>query len=165
MATIRLNRAATLKASREKGFEVARPLTAKVLAGSKILAPSGTHRHGSGVRVSGPTLKASLHSRQILRDLRQIVFEVGSPLDYAATVHQGSEAHDITGDPLAFFWPRARFFAGNRRRGPAPLFITVKVRHPGNRRPRRFLTTPLVQYGRAAGFLVVTSRTSGRFLP
>jgi hypothetical protein len=98
--------------------------------------------------------------------VRQIVFDIGSPLPYAASVHQGSAPHRIDGDPLlAFFWPRARYFGGNRRRGPAPLWIARNVMHPGNKRPRRFLTTPLIQYGRQAGFEVSTIPVSRGFLP
>lgn len=147
-------------------MEAARPLQAKVLTGAKTLAPRGSHTHGSGRRVAGPTLLASLHSKQILRSQTEIIFDIGSPLEYAATVHQGSKAHGIPGDPLlAFYWPRARFFGGQRKRGPAPLWVSRGVWHPGNKRPRRYLTTPLEQYGRAAGFIVTKQPVARGFLP
>lgn len=165
MSTIRLSHPAVLKSGRERGFEAARPLTAKVLAGAQTLAPVGSHMHGSGRRVSGPTLKASLHSRQILRSQTEIVFEIGSPLNYAATVHQGSRRHDIDGDPLTFLWPRGRFLNGGNARSATPWFIGEHVNHPGNKRPRRYLTTPLAMYGRQAGFIVSTSPVSRGFLP
>lgn len=138
-----------------------------MLRGAKVLAPQGTHRHGSGRRVSGPTLLASLHSRQVLGDLKQVIFEIGSPLEYAATAHQGSEAHDIvaTGsEPLTFAWPRARFFRGGRLRAD-PIVKFYRVRHPGNKRPRRYLTTPLIQFGRQAGFVVTRVPVGRGFLP
>lgn len=165
MSTIRLSHPAVLASGRERAFEAARPLTAQVLRGARTLVPVGSHLRGSGARVPGPTLKASLHSRQVLRDIRQVIFEVGSPLNYAATVHQGSKAHDIDGVPLTFLWPRARFFGGGNARSRTPWFIGDHVRHPGNKRPRRYLTTPLHQYGRAAGFIVSTTPVSRGFLP
>ncbi len=165
MSTIRLNHPAVLASARAKGFEVTRPLTARVLQGARVLAPVGSHMHGSGKRVSGPTLKASLHSRQILRSQTEIVFEIGSPLNYAATVHQGSRRHDIDGDPLTFLWPRARFFNGGNARSAVPWFIGEHVDHPGNKRPRRYLTTPLYQFGRQAGFIVSSTPVNRGFLP
>ena len=90
MSTIRLSRPAVLASGREKAFEVARPLTAKVLQGAKHLAPQGSHLRGSGRRVPGPTLKASLHSRQVLRDIKQVTFEIGSPFSSVAAASGSS---------------------------------------------------------------------------
>lgn len=138
-----------------------------MLRGARTLAPRGTHRHGSGRRVAGPTLLASLHSKQVLGDLKQVIFDIGSPVRWAATVHQGSEPHDIvaTGsEPLTFRWPRARFFRGGRLRED-PVVRFYRVRHPGNKRPVRYLTTPLVQFGRQAGFIVSKTPVSRGFLP
>lgn len=167
MSRIVLFHPAVLASARQKGMQEARPLATMILTGAKTLAPVGDHRHGSGRRVAGPTLKASLKSAQISRDPLQIVFQIGSSLQYAATVHQGSKPHDITGSPLAFRWARARFFGRRGRRfiGPDPWLVTDKVRHPGNKRPRRYLTTPLAQFGRQAGFKVTTSPVSRSFLP
>jgi hypothetical protein len=167
MSKIMLSQASVVRSGRLRAFEVARPLTAKVLLGARTLVPKGTHRHGSGRRVAGPTLLASLHSRQVLRDVKQVVFEVGSALNHAATVHQGSEPHDIAArgsKPMVFAWHRARFFKGGRL--PAdPIVKFFRVHHPGNKRPRRYLTTPLVQFGRADGFMVSTTPVSRGFLP
>lgn len=167
MSTINLSQAAVLRSGRLRAFEAARPLTAKVLRGARTLAPKGTHRHGSGRRVVGPTLLASLHSRQILHSQKEVIFDIGSPLKYAATVHQGSEEHDIPkvpGQLLVFRWPRARFYRGGRL--PAdPVVKFYRVRHPGNKRPVRYLTTPLVQFGRQAGFVVSKTPVSRGFLP
>lgn len=113
--------------------------------------------------MAGPTLLTSLHMREVPSP-SAIVFDIGSPLDYAASVHQGSQPHDITGTPLAFRWNRLSATPG--RRGVVdPWFQGTRVRHPGNKRPRRFLTTPLQQFGRAAGFAVSTSNASRGFLP
>jgi hypothetical protein len=59
--------------------------------------------------------------------------------------------------PLAARAGRRR---GNRRTGQFHFFI--KVRHPGNKRPVRYLTTPLGLYGRANGFKVTMMGTVNR---
>jgi hypothetical protein len=98
---------------------------------------------------------------------REILFDIGSPLNYAATVHQGSTAHRIvaSGKPMTFFWHRARFISRTQRLRSDPQVWFWSVRHPGNKRPNRFLTTPLQQFGRAANFRVRTERASRGFLP
>lgn len=104
---------------------------------------------------------------EVGRDLREIVFEIGSPLNYAASVHQGSQPHEIraTSKPLTFFWPRARFISRTRRLRSDPRMHFMRVQHPGNKRPNRFLTTPLQQFGRAMNFRVRTDAASRGFLP
>jgi hypothetical protein len=167
MSRIVLDRAATLHSARQRGYEVARPLAGKVLVGARTLVRSGTHRHGSGGPVAGPTLKASLQSVDVSTHPREIIFEVGSPLNYAATVHQGSKPHRINAvdRPLTFFWPRARFISRTRRLPSDPRVFFMRVMHPGNKRPNRFLATPLHQFGRAANFRVRTDAASRGFLP
>lgn len=167
MATIVLNRAVTLHTARQRGYEAARPLASRTLVGARTLVRSGTHRHGSGRPVAGQSLKASLQSVQVSTDPKEIIFDVGSPLEYAASVHQGSRPHVIraTTKPLTFFWPRARFISRTQRLRTDPLVHALRVNHPGNKRPNRFLTTPLQQFGRAANFRVRTDRASRGFLP
>lgn len=167
MSVIVLNRAVTLHTARQRGYEVARPLASRTLVGARTLVRSGTHRHGSGKPVAGPSLKASLQSVEVGRDPREIVFEIGSPLNYAASVHQGSRAHEIraTSKVLTFFWPRARFISRTQRLASDPRMFFHRVMHPGNKRPNRFLTTPLQQFGRAMNFRVRTDAASRGFLP
>lgn len=167
MVRVVLNRATTLASARQRGYEVVRPLAAKTLVGARILVRTGSHRHGSGRRVAGPSLKASLQSVEIRTDLREIIFDVGSPLNYAASVHQGSRPHEIraTTKPLTFFWPRARFISRKVRLRSDPRVFFSRVDHPGNKRPNRFLATPLQQFGRAANFRVRTDAVSRGFLP
>jgi hypothetical protein len=167
MARIVLDRTATLNSARQRGYEVARPLASKTLIGARTLVRTGSHRHGSGRPVAGPTLKASLRNVDISVDPREIVFEIGSPLDHAATVHQGSKAHSIPKSgltPMTFFWHRARFISRTTRLPGDPQVFFLRVRHPGNKRPNRFLTTPLQQFGRAANFRVRTDAASRGFL-
>ena len=74
------------------------------------------------------------------------------------------------GKRLKFVWERgnllvsARSSGRLRGRGPSrrlrrvgPYFLFKAVHHPGNKRPVRFLTTPLYMYGRLAGFRVTTT--------
>jgi hypothetical protein len=105
---------------------------------------------------------------------QKVHVRVGADKNYAATVHQGSSAHTIrsrSGKMLKFRWERGDFLVaaragrrrGNRRTGQFHYF--VKVNHPGNKRPVRYLTTPLQMFGRANGFRVTTSGVNRMFLP
>jgi hypothetical protein len=96
---------------------------------------------------------------------------IGSRKDYAATVHQGSSAHAIRakGKMLKFEWERGNIRIVTRRGGRrvrgkpgrGRFFYFLKVRHPGNKRPVRYLTTPMHLFGRINGFRT-TSRPVGR---
>lgn len=167
MSRIVLNRLAVHHSGRQRGQEAARELSTRVLVGAKTLVRRGTHRHGSGRPVAGSTLLASLQSVRISSDPYQIIYDIGSPKEYAATVHQGSKPHRIEGrgKPLSFYWPRARYLSRSRRLARDPRVAFWSVRHPGNKRPNRFLTTPLQQFGRAANFRVRTVNATRGFLP
>jgi hypothetical protein len=99
---------------------------------------------------------------------QRILGRVGSTAAHAATVHEGSKPHTIyaRGKMLKFQWPRGDFLlaarqgrrGGNKRTGRFHYF--VRVRHPGNKRPIRYLTTPLTLFGRANGFVVIKSLQS-----
>lgn len=105
---------------------------------------------------------------RINTDPYQIIYDIGSPLNYAASMHQGSKRHWIpkTGTtPMSFYWPRARFISRTQRLSSDPRVVRMRVDHPGNKRPNRFLTTPLHQFGRAANFRVNTRSASRGFLP
>lgn len=101
---------------------------------------------------------------------------VGSEKVYAATVHQGSEPHYIhgRGKMLKFEWERgniqirARGRRGRQRGRPGPrgnYFYFVTVYHPGNKRPVRYLTTPMHLYGRLNGFRTSSARVNRTRLP
>lgn len=125
------------------------------------MAPRGDHMSGSGKRRAGKRLADSITSRLRSRT-HEIVGRVGSQKKYAATAHQGSSAHTIRGrgKMLKFRWDRGDFLVaaqmgrrrGNRRVGH--FFYFHSVRHPGNKRPVRYLTTPLSMIARRNGFLV-----------
>jgi hypothetical protein len=134
---------------------------------------------GSGVRKPGETLRQSLkidsHST-----VHSIVERVGSEKKYAATMHQGSSGHIIHGHgrQLRFEWERgnllvaARSSGRLRGRGPSRrlkkkgnYFFFKLVHHPGNKRPVRYLTTPMHLYGRMMGFRTTSTPVSRSRLP
>lgn len=136
-----------------------------ILHGARQMAPRGSHQSGSGRRRPGPQLSRSL-KKTVSTTATSITHSVGSTKDYAASMHQGSSPHIISakGKLLKFRWDRGDALVTARRRGrvgsrrPRPgkngYFYFVRVRHPGNKRPVRYLTTPMFVYGRARGFRV-----------
>jgi hypothetical protein len=137
-------------------------LVRQVESGAKRLAPRGDHRHGSGKPRRTRALVPSIHSKVTVLAWG-IRGEVGSNAVHAATVHLGSKPHIIRarGKMLKFTSDRIDFASaarrgrrgGNKRMGR--FHYRFSVLHPGNKRPVRYLTTPLVQFGHAAGFRVV----------
>lgn len=174
MARISLNKAQIILTAQRLTLPLVQKTGQEVLDGARHLAPEGDHMSGSGKLKSGPTLQRSLYSTTVVGPQR-IRMRIGANTRYAETVHQGSEAHFIRsrkGKMLKFRWDRGDFLVaaragrrkGNRRTGQFHYFVSV--RHPGNKRPNRFLTTPLEQFGRMNGFRVSTVRTVNRtFLP
>ena len=130
------------------------------------LAPRGTHKSGSGVTKAGLPLKQSIFTR-VDTHFDLIVGTVGSRVDHAATVHQGSKAHYIRakGKLLKFEWPRGNFLLKRQGRRGRKYFYFKTVNHPGNKRPVRYLTTPMHLYGRANGFITVSTPVSRSRLP
>lgn len=134
----------------------------QITGGARHLVPRGSHLSGSGKRRPGQPLAQSL--KVVNKDTTtQLVDRIGSSKDYAATAHQGSAPHFIhsKGKMLKFEWERgniivtARGRRGRRRgrAGPAGNFFFFKtVFHPGNKRPVRYLTTPMHLYGRLHGY-------------
>lgn len=167
MSTWKPNRINIHRTARAKGYQVVRPMVRDTLKGAKHLAPSGTRRHGSGTVDTRPDLANSFYT-QWSETPRYITVQIGNRAQHAATVSQGSSAHDIrarSGPLLAFEWPRANFLRQHHRMSPRRLFFFRKVRHPGNKRPVRFLTTPLTMYGRRYNFKVTTVGVNRSRLP
>jgi hypothetical protein len=101
---------------------------------------------------------------------------IGSQKQYAASAHQGSQPHYINsrGKMLKFEWERGNIAVRARgrrgrvrgRAGPAGnYFFFVRVRHPGNKRPVRYLTTPMHMFGRMNGYRTTSSRVNRTRLP
>jgi len=146
-----------------------------VFSGARKLVPRGDHRSGSGARKPGQSLYGSLKvvsnsSATTLSDL------IGSDKQYAASEHQGSSAHYINanGKMLKFEWERGNIIVRARgrrgrvrgRAGPAGnFFYFIRVRHPGNKRPVRYLTTPMHLYGRLRGYRTSSARVNRTRLP
>lgn len=148
----------------------------QIIRGARSLAPQGSHLSGSGNRRPGQSLRASL-TIDSAATVNTITERVGSRVNYAATVHQGSQQHIIQarGKLLKFRWDRGDMLVQARHRGRIPtgfprrskngFFYFLRVRHPGNKRPVRYLTTPMVMYGRMNGFAVSTNSAGRSRLP
>lgn len=139
-------------------------VTDRVERGAKALIPVGDHVSGSGAPARNATLLSSVY-QQVTANSATVRGRVGAKTRHAATVHQGSKAHIIRskrGKMLKFRWDRGDFLVearagrrrGNRRTGQFHYFL--RVRHPGNKRPVRYLTTPLHLFGGALNFRVTT---------
>ena len=167
MSRIVLYPTAVRRTARAKGHEVCRPLARDVLTGGKAIAPKGSRTHGSGKSDT----RASLASSWFIRgseSARYVTYEVGNTANHAATVALGSQPHIIKpklSRVLAFQSDRFSFERRARGRSARALFFARKVRHPGNKRPVRFLQTPLAQFGRKHGFKVTTVANNRSRLP
>lgn len=165
MARVDLNELETRRTAHRFAGPLVRRYAHEIQGGAKRLVPRGDHRSGSGKNRPGATLHASI-TTTIRETPDSITARVGSPKNYAATVHQGSQAHPIRsrrGKMLAFEWDRGQFLVfgrGGNRRGRI-MFFFRQVNHPGNKRPVRYLTTPMHMFGRIHGF-ITTSTPVGR---
>lgn len=179
MSRVRLDQAKVILTAHRLAGPHIRRTSNMIIQGARRLAPRGSHMSGSGVRRPGLSLVASLridsHST-----VDTITERIGSDKNYAASIHQGSSPHTIRGNGqlLRFEWARGNLLlkarASGRIRGRGPsrrlhrtgnFFFFVSVRHPGNKRPVRFLTTPMNLYGRAMGFRTTTTPASRSRLP
>jgi hypothetical protein len=167
MSRIKLYPAVVYRTARAKGYEEVRAVAYPTLAGARYLAPRGSHKHGSGRPVSGPRLADSFGMRWSER-INLITVEIYNSADYASTVAIGSGPHTIRPKSkrfLMFEWPRGEASPRMRRRMYKGKFLFKKVRHPGNKRPVRYLQTPLAMYGRSRNFRVVTVPNSRSRFP
>lgn len=175
MARVNINQTKKIATSHRLTGPYVRRTADLILQGARRLAPRGDHRSGSGARRPGQQLTQSLTVRSDMT-MNSITERVGSSKDYAATVHQGSSPHFINshGKMLKFEWERGNIqvVARGRRgrvrgkRGPAGrFFYFFRVHHPGNKRPVRYLTTPMHLYGRARGFRTTSTPVSRSRLP
>lgn len=164
MARVNIYHTKTLLFAQKKTTPLVQKTARQILSGAERLAPRGTHLSGSGERHPGVALQPSLGATVDVGP-RFITAMVGSKAAHAATVHQGSKPHRIAGKgkKLMFEWDRGQFLVfgrGGNRRGRLMFFFT-SVNHPGNKRPVRYLTTPMHMFGRLNGF-TTTSTPVGR---
>lgn len=168
MARIDLNRAQVTRTAQNRAKPLVDRVAGQVLTGSKRLVRVGDHRHGSGRRVDGATLRAALHKTPTRVTPSEVFTSVGADRRYAASEELGSSRHDInaSGKRLKFKWDRGNLHPQLRKhRTKTGFFLFRKVSHPGNKRPQRFLRTPLIQFGRASNFVTKMTGVSRRFLP
>lgn len=174
MARVRLNRAQIDITARTRGRMLVQQVVDLTERGARALIPIGDHVSGSGAPARDITLLSSLYSRITKSNSREIVGRVGAMTKHALTVHRGSQAHVIRsrrGKTLKFRWERGDFLVaaragrrrGNRRTGGFHYFM--RVRHPGNKRPVAYLTTPMSMFARQYGFLVFGVGRGVRRLP
>jgi hypothetical protein len=166
MARVRTDKTAKILAAQRVAVPLVRRTSEQVLAGSRRLAPRGTHISGSGKRRRGQVLQPSLNSKMFV-GVTRVRARIGSTARHAATIHQGSKAHVIRGKGkmLKFRWDRGEALMAFRGRRGSGFFYFHQVRHPGNKRPVRYLTTPLVMFGRRNGLRVTTVGASRTRLP
>lgn len=174
MARIRWNRTEIITTPQRLMMPIHQRYTRDVLNGAKRLAPiAASHTSGSGRPKPGQPLQPSIFGT-ITMTSSSIHSRIGTHKNYATSIHQGSDAHIIRGRGgrmLKFRWDRGDFLVaaragrrrGNRRTGQFHYFVSV--RHPGNRRPVRFLTTPLHMFGRFYGYRVVSLLAAAGPLP
>jgi hypothetical protein len=129
--------------------------TAHIGRMAHVLVPRGDHMSGSGKRRSGKTLAAALYSKLSFTQVT-VLGRVGADKRYAETAHQGSKPHIIRGrgKMLKFRWERANLLIARRGGRRREFVFLPSVRHPGNKRPVRYLTTPLSLVASRMGFLV-----------
>ena len=161
MARVVLNRPEVTATAHRYATPLVRRTVQQIHVGARRLAPRGDHMKGSGKRQPGQPLQSSVET-SFRSTTNRVSGFVGSRKEYAVTVHDGSKPHVIRakGKLLKFRSDRLDFLVaaragrrgGNKRRGG--FFYAVRVRHPGNRRPVRYLVTPLFLFGRANGFVV-----------
>ena len=179
MGRVDLNQGLVILTAHRQAEPLMRRMANLTAQGARRMAPRGDHRSGSGTRVRGVPLATSIRVES-QTNVHSIVKRVGSTKSYAATVHQGSSAHFIRGKGrmLRFEWERGNLLLAARQcgrirgRGPSSrlrkhgnFFYFVTVHHPGNKRPVRFLTTPMHLYGRLNGFRTTSTPVSRSRLP
>lgn len=164
MARVRLNRTEVNRTVKAYTTPLVARTTSQISHFARIMVPRGTHMSGSGKRRQGKNLHSSMYSR-LRVGAREVVGRVGADKRYAETVHQGSKPHTIRGRGklLKFQWERGNLLLEHRGRRGRRFHYFPRVRHPGNKRPVRYLTTPLSLVARRNGFLVFgVGRARGR---
>lgn len=156
MATVRVSLSDTairLLGATEMGKLVV-TTSVKISNRAKILCPVDTGN-----------LRASI-TMKITKSGQEIIGSVGTGVNYAPYVHDGTRPHKIrakSGKSLVFFWPAvgavtvvpAHPFGWTGHFAKGSRFMVGKgyVNHPGTK-GRPFLRVPLIEEGTKAGFIV-----------
>lgn len=170
MARVNIDQAKKVATATRLGRAHVRRTSNLILGGARQLVPRGDHLSGSGERRPGQQLSQTLQIRD--NDSAMTLSRlIGSKKTYASTVHQGSQPHYIhaRGKMLKFEWERGALLVRGRGRGRGrarrSYFFFKLVHHPGNKRPVRYLTTPMHLYGRMHGFRTSSARVNRTRLP
>lgn len=167
MARVNIDQAQKLRIAHNLASRLHRRTVDNIFNGAKHLAPRGSHLSGSGKRRPGRPLVQSLKTVDRSKPLVLSTL-VGSENRYAASEHQGSKPHFIKmrgGKMLKFEWERGNFLLQRRGKGRRTFFYFKQVHHPGNKRPVRYLTTPMHLYGRLHGYRTASTRVNRTRLP
>jgi hypothetical protein len=162
VSRVNLNRVAVRTFGQTSAAKAIRPVAFAALAGSKRMARrSPAHLSGSGVVKPGLRLSEAINLGPVKNSIWGVEQQLISPKDYSLTEHEGSKPHRITGrgKKLRFKWrKRIQHRTGFRRVRPSQFSYFDHVWHPGNRRPVKFLTTPLAAAAREHGFFYRSNR-------
>jgi hypothetical protein len=163
MSRVELNQTAVRTFGRRNGAIAVKKVQAVALSGSKRMAPrSPAHLSGSRVPVRGPRLVEQIKATPVTFRGWNVEARIESRSRITLVDHEGSKAHRISArrkKALKFFWVRtvARQY-GRRRIRPGQASYFKWVMHPGNRRPVKFLTTPLAVSARLNNFFFRKTR-------
>lgn len=163
MARVKLDPVAVRKFGYRNAAIAVKKVQAATLSGAKRMAPrSPGHLSGNRLAARGRRLSDATRATPVKFRGWQVEARVETLVPYAMTVHEGSKSHIIRPRrkrALKFYWVRtvARQY-GRRRLRPGQASFFKHVIHPGNRRPVRFLTTPLAVSARANNFLYRRTR-------
>lgn len=142
---------------REAGKAVSKVARETLLGSKRMARRSPAHLSGSRVPKPGPRLTEAIHLTPMKFSVLTVQQQVMSPVEYSMTEHEGSRRHRIrsrSGKALKFYWrKRQRSQRGFRRFRPTQASYFDHVWHPGNRRPVKFLTTPLAVSARGNNFV------------
>ena len=157
MSRVRLDQAKVRLSAIQAGTKAVRSVAEPARKGARMMAPrSPSHTHGSGRPVAGPRLVEQIHLSPIKASTNVVEQRLESRSRITLIAHEGSQPHAIyskRGKVLKFRWRRIATLASGRRRiRPRAFTYLDSVWHPGNRKPVKFLTTPLATAARQNGF-------------
>lgn len=168
MARVDIDQIAKVRTANSLALRHHQRVVNHIYDGARFMVPRGSHLSGSGKRRPGQTLGQSIKTVAQHRPL-MLVTKIGSDKEYAASEHQGSSPHYINAKNkmLKFEWERGSLLVKARSRGRRRqiFFYFKRVHHPGNKRPVRYLTTPMHMYGRMHGFRTSSSGVNRSRLP
>lgn len=148
MSRVVLNQTAVRTFGYRNAAIAVKKVQTQALVGSKRMVPrSPAHLSGSRKPKPGRRVADQIIATPPVFSGWTVQARIESRSNITMVLHDGSQPHRIApkrGRALKFYWTRTvvRQF-GRRRVRPGQASYFKHVMHPGNRRPVRFLTTPL----------------------